>query len=201
MAVETVNLQIKAGKLLDLYRRLFKERFGQDPVTHVTDDTEDLRWVVSSVGFDRAYALLESYFLIQDEWVAGQGFSIRWFKNNINRIITQSAPSKKPGSGLNPGTRRIHDKLYCDACWEPFSCSYSLSDNIDQLTINCPDCQVKFEGIPTYLVPTFEVFSKNLQKAPESELSTKSYSEAFRGKSHGTYQSERPLLKYKAQKY
>ena len=101
MSLESQTLQVKAGTLLEVYRKAFKCRFGQEPDINVSDDTETLRYVIEKIGFDRAKALLECYLLIEDDWLTSQGFSLRWFKNNINRVITQSA-SHSQTTGLRP---------------------------------------------------------------------------------------------------
>lgn len=87
--LQTIDIQNKASLLFDQYKKLFKVRFGQEPVLDVTESMDHCKWLVSNVGFDRAQFLLGTYFQLNDEWITKQGFGLSWFKNNLNKIICQ----------------------------------------------------------------------------------------------------------------
>lgn len=81
---------VKAGKLLELYKRSFEEKFGQSPMINVGEAMEILKWLVSNFTYERTESLIPSYFRIEDDWIKGQGYSLEYFRNNINKVIALS---------------------------------------------------------------------------------------------------------------
>lgn len=79
---------IKSGMLLDHYRGEFEKYTGEKPVLDVSESMDILKWMTNNVGYDRTRTLISRYFQTKDEWIKGQGFSLIFLKNNVNKIIT-----------------------------------------------------------------------------------------------------------------
>lgn len=84
-----VKTHNQGNKLLQVYADAFKQRFGEAPITN-SDDGEILRNLIDRLGYDKVKTLLIKYLQIQDDWISGQGFSLQWFKSNLNRVITMT---------------------------------------------------------------------------------------------------------------
>lgn len=91
--LEAVDVQTKAGKLLDLWSQLFHNRFGEKPIVDISEMMEPFRWLATNFGYDKTVTLLPKYFQIQDDWIRNQGYSIQYFKNNLNKIIAMTGTS------------------------------------------------------------------------------------------------------------
>lgn len=82
--------QLKAGKLLELYKKCFEEKLGQAPMLNIGEAMDVLRWLINNLGYERSVLLIPAYFRIDDDWIKSQGFSLDWFRNNINRVIAMA---------------------------------------------------------------------------------------------------------------
>lgn len=85
-----IDLHKKAQRLWELYKHHFKQRLGEEPVQE--DGAHDiLSNLCEKVGYDRMKSIIIRYFQVKDDWVQGQGFSLHWLKNNINKVISLTA--------------------------------------------------------------------------------------------------------------
>lgn len=93
--INSVDAQVKAGKLLDSYRQNFEARFSESPMVDVGSAMEICKWLVHNVGYEKSLALLHAYFQLKDEWIEKMGYSLQWFKDNINKVIISSGLRNK----------------------------------------------------------------------------------------------------------
>ena len=82
-----VTLSREKVALTEIYKKAFKERFGQDPVIDTATDYPIFEWAINTLTFPRAKELLAAYLGIEDDWIEEQGFPLGIFKKQINRVI------------------------------------------------------------------------------------------------------------------
>ncbi len=182
-----VEIQKNVGDLCDLYRKIFTEKYDEEPHLDLERAKGIFRWCLKSFGLEKTTRLLTAYFGMTNEWVQNKGYPLEFFKENINEIIV-SMPKKKSLKG-----NRTNQELYCDSCWVEFKAFASPTIDLDKAFIRCPDCQSK--NAP-WKYPTPEEFNRNWGKFSEAYGGPKpeSYEKIFKEKE--PYPKDRIPLEY-----
>lgn len=127
---------VNSNALLDLYVSLYKKKFKGEPIFPVSNEHLNMIKSFAKASGHKAYALLEHYFEMRDDWFQKQAYSISCLMNNLNKV--NASFSQKAASYRPHGTVRLH--TFCDCCWEYFDTEVPMAHNFDK-TMTCPKCK------------------------------------------------------------
>ncbi len=145
----------QSNYLVELYIKLFTKRFGTKPIFEDGNPQFDQVRNFKRMGGDRSVAIMEHYFLMDDNWFTNQGYSIPCLVKNINRV--SAALSSSTPKTTNDG-RDLIARLYCDNCDLCFIKTVKQTHQFSELAL-CPHCfnffshklnPFTFEGLQKY---------------------------------------------------
>lgn len=93
--IQAVEIQDRAGKLVELYRKLWAKRFQDAPVLDVSSSMESARFLIIKMGYERSQTLITNYMALEDDWILNQGFSLEWLKGNVNKVLVKTNQQQK----------------------------------------------------------------------------------------------------------
>lgn len=86
----------KASVLEAFYKKKFEEVFGMKPPNCEQEDINTLRWLLSQYpDLKTCERLLSSYLRLEDDWIRGQGFPIKFLKKFVQAAIVSQADISK----------------------------------------------------------------------------------------------------------
>lgn len=129
------ELQVQ-NDLLDLYLRLYRERYKQEFIVPVDKKhfkhIKDLR---EAVGNERALGIIYAFFEVRDSWFEKQHHSLECLLKNINKLSQYVAHLQRKQK-LNG---KLCIEMRCDACGNAFERILDPNHNFDEI-FRCADC-------------------------------------------------------------
>lgn len=126
--------------LLELYARLYKEKFRLEPIFPSTNAHEaQLKALQKAVGADKAYALIQTFFEIRDTFFEKQQYSLECLMKNLNRVNVEA--QRKHGEERLKG--KLSMEFHCDACWTPFELICEPTYDYINKLVRCEPCKTE----------------------------------------------------------
>lgn len=137
MQLIEVELLNNTNKMVDAYLKAFRDLYGQTP-----DITDDDRSAVRKL-FQRIKIrskteiddLATRYVTLQDDWLRGQGFPLRFIESRYNAIMASGGAKKEKTEGL-----KTEIPFFCDGCGERFLAVTPLNYKWSTRTL-CETCR------------------------------------------------------------
>lgn len=136
--------QIDSNALLDLYVELYKRKFYNEPIFPIHNGHFNQIKAFRKQAGERAYALLQHYFEMKDEWFHNQAYSLDCLLKNLNKV--NAAYGQK--AHVSELKDHISIPFHCDSCWHPFTLTVKANYDFNRLT-RCVECEREKRPIKT----------------------------------------------------
>lgn len=104
----------ESKELVEHYKKTFKSVYGNPPLVE-EDGRLICQWSIETFGLERSKEYIDSYFMLDDEWLKTQVFPLAFYKKQINKVIASCGsmsklPQKLYTVGFTESGRAVNDK-------------------------------------------------------------------------------------------
>lgn len=128
---------LEQNSLLTIYIEFYKKKFRGEPIFPV--DKIHFKHIkeIRSTAKERAYALIQHFFTMKDEWFVKQAYSLECLAKNLHKVNADYSQRVEPAHKMQG---KLKMQFYCEACWVEFTLICEPGFDFINGLVRCEKC-------------------------------------------------------------